>query len=113
MIQSIELTTGRGAAPASSGCACCGPATAAAPAPAAATAGGAVSSTYAVTGMTCGHCVGAVRDELTGLADVHDVQVDLVPGGTSTVTVTAGRVLDRAVVAAAVGEAGYRLLPPA
>ena len=46
------------------------------------------SATYRVTGMTCGHCVRAVSAELTGLGGVTGVSVDLVPGGTSAVTVT-------------------------
>ena len=46
------------------------------------------SATYRVTGMTCGHCVRAVSAELTGLGGVTGVSIDLVPGGTSAVTVT-------------------------
>jgi copper chaperone CopZ len=46
------------------------------------------TSTYAVTGMTCGHCEHAVTSELETLDGVTDVAVDLVPGGTSSVTVT-------------------------
>ena len=44
---------------------------------------------YAVTGMTCGHCVGAVSAELSALPGVEAVAVDLVSGGISTVTLTA------------------------
>ncbi len=67
--------------------------------------------TYAVTGMTCGHCASAVTSELTALEDVTDVTVDLVAGGTSSVTVTSTQPLDRSQVAAAVDEAGdYRLV---
>jgi copper chaperone CopZ len=66
--------------------------------------------TYAVTGMTCGHCADAVTSELTELDEVTDVSVDLVPGGTSTVTVTSDAPLDEARVAAALDEAGdYQL----
>lgn len=65
---------------------------------------------YAVTGMTCGHCAGAVTSELKGLDAVTDVRVELVAGGTSTVTVTSTRPLDEAQVAAALDEAGdYQL----
>ena len=46
------------------------------------------TSTYAVTGMTCGHCASAVTSELKTLEGVTDVAVDLVAGGTSSVTVT-------------------------
>ncbi|HYU84920.1 MAG TPA: heavy-metal-associated domain-containing protein [Kribbellaceae bacterium] len=66
-------------------------------------------STYHVTGMTCGHCVSAVTEELRALPGVTEVTVDLVPGGTSTVRVTSGTELDRARVAEAVDEAGYEL----
>ena len=36
----------------------------------------AVTTTYTVTGMTCGHCAQAVTGELTGLPGVEDVLVD-------------------------------------
>ncbi|HSE09058.1 MAG TPA: heavy-metal-associated domain-containing protein [Nocardioidaceae bacterium] len=65
---------------------------------------------YSVTGMTCGHCAGAVTDELKAVAGVSQVDVDLVAGGTSTVTVTSETPLDEATVAAALDEAGdYKL----
>ena len=67
---------------------------------------------YAVTGMTCGHCTAAVREEVAALDGVHDVEVDLVAGGTSTVTVTSDAPLDLAAVRAAVDEAGYVLADP-
>jgi copper chaperone len=62
-----------------------------------------------VRGMTCGHCVQAVTDELAAVPGVASVSVDLVAGGVSGVTVTSSRPLDPAVVAAAVDEAGYAL----
>ena len=68
------------------------------------------SATYQVTGMSCEHCVRAVTTELTSLADVTGVNVDLVPGGTSAVTVTSEAPLDGQAVAAALDEVGdYRL----
>jgi copper chaperone CopZ len=68
------------------------------------------TQSYSVTGMTCGHCAGAVTDELKELDGVTAVDVDLVAGGTSTVTVTSESALDTAAVAAALDEAGdYRL----
>ena len=68
------------------------------------------SAIYQVTGMTCEHCVHAVRSELTGLDGVTGVTVDLVPGGTSAVTVTSEAPLAGQAVAAALDEAGdYRL----
>jgi copper chaperone len=64
------------------------------------------TQTYSVTGMTCGHCAGAVTDEIKALDGVSDVRVDLVAGGTSTVTVTSEAPLDAATVAEALDEAG-------
>jgi copper chaperone len=66
-----------------------------------------VTTTLPVTGMTCGHCVQAVTQELTALDGVQDVRVELVPDGTSTVTVTSSGPLDDATVRAAIDEAGY------
>ena len=68
------------------------------------------TQTYHVTGMTCGHCAGAVTDELKALDGVTEVDVDLVAGGTSTVTVTSETELAEPQVADALDEAGdYRL----
>lgn len=65
-----------------------------------------VTTTYHVTGMTCGHCVSAVTAELTALPGVREVEVNLPTGG---VTVTSDAPLPPADVAAAVDEAGYEL----
>lgn len=67
---------------------------------------GAVTTTYAVTGMTCAHCVHAVSTELAKLEGVTDVDVDL---GAGTARVTSEAPLDTEVVRAAVDEAGYEL----
>ncbi len=63
-------------------------------------------STYTVTGMTCGHCVASVTEEISEIDGVTDVAVDLPTGA---VTVTSEQALDQARVRAAVEEAGYRL----
>lgn len=65
------------------------------------------TSTISVTGMTCDHCVAAVNEELVALRGVTEVTVDLVAGGTSTVTIGSDAPLDPAAVAAAIDEAGY------
>jgi copper ion binding protein len=65
-----------------------------------------MQTSYAVTGMTCQHCVNAVSEEIGKIDGVAGVQVDL---GTGLVTVTSGGPLERAEVAAAVEEAGYDL----
>ena len=68
------------------------------------------SATYQVTGMTCEHCVRAVTGELRALDGVGGVTVELVPGGSSAVTVTSEAPLPVGAVAAALDEAGdYRL----
>ena len=66
------------------------------------------TETYDVVGMTCGHCVQAVTEELRRLEGVTRVDVDLAAG---TATVESSTPLDRAAVAAAVDEAGYELSP--
>jgi copper chaperone len=63
-------------------------------------------STYTVTGMTCGHCVASVTEEISEINGVTDVAVDLPTGA---VTVTSTTPLDSADVRAAVEEAGYQL----
>jgi copper chaperone len=69
-----------------------------------------ISATYQVTGMTCEHCTRAVSEELTALDGVTGVSVDLVPGGTSAVTVSSETPVAEQAVAAALDEAGdYRL----
>ncbi len=70
------------------------------------------TATYQVDGMTCGHCAQSVTSEITALDGVSDVQVELVAGGTSTVTVVSETPLEQESVAAAVTEAGYALTPP-
>jgi len=63
-------------------------------------------STYTVTGMTCGHCVSSVTEEVSLINGVKDVQVDL---STGHVTVTSDRDLSQDEVRLAVTEAGYQL----
>lgn len=93
---------------ASTGCACCAPASASGQtAPAAETP---ASTAYQVEGMTCGHCAKSVTEELTALDGVSDVRINLVAGGTSTVTVTTARPLSAEAVRTAVEEAGYTLV---
>ena len=65
------------------------------------------STTYRVEGMTCEHCVRAVREEVGELAGVTDVQVDLATG---EMAVTSSAPLEEGAVRAAVDEAGYELV---
>lgn len=71
---------------------------------------GLVSADYAVAGMTCGSCVRHVSAELGALEGVGSVDVALVAGGVSTVTVRSSSPLADAAVAAAVEEAGYEVV---
>ena len=62
--------------------------------------------TFTVTGMTCGHCVASVTEEVQELPGVEGVDVVLETGA---LTVTSAEPLDDAAVRAAVEEAGYAL----
>ena len=62
--------------------------------------------TYTVDGMTCGHCVAAVTEEVSKVGGLSDVNVDL---ATKTLTVT-GDPIDDDAVRAAVDEAGYAVV---
>jgi copper chaperone CopZ len=65
-----------------------------------------VVETFAVVGMTCGHCVAAVTDEISKLASVQRVEIDLPTG---SVTVESATALDRTEVASAVDQAGFEM----
>jgi len=68
------------------------------------------TQTFPVTGLTCAHCVGAITSEVSAVQGVTDVRIDLVAGGTSTLSVTADKTLTDAEVAVALDEAGdYQL----
>ncbi|MBB3159118.1 copper chaperone CopZ [Microbacterium proteolyticum] len=80
-------------------------------------AGGAASTPTAQTatselrveGMTCGHCVRAVTEELTALDGVEVVGVDLRDGGVSVVRIASSGAASDDDLAAAIDEAGYTL----
>ncbi|ACP34024.1 MULTISPECIES: heavy-metal-associated domain-containing protein [Corynebacterium] len=63
------------------------------------------TTTYTVTGMTCGHCELSVKEEISEISGVTDVTADHTTGA---VTVT-GEGFSDEQVAAAVAEAGYEL----
>jgi copper chaperone len=65
------------------------------------------TSTWTVRGMTCGHCVASVTEELQALPGVEGVLVTLESG---EAVVSSAEPLERAAVAAAVEEAGYELV---
>jgi len=59
---------------------------------------------YQVTGMTCGHCEMSVREEVSGIPGVEDVEVS---AQTGKLVVSGSGEIDDAKVRAAVEEAGY------
>ncbi|MGP9694689.1 heavy-metal-associated domain-containing protein [Brachybacterium sp. AOP25-B2-12] len=61
---------------------------------------------YAITGLTCGHCVNAVSEEVSALPGVTGTEVALDAGGTSTLTVTSEAPVAREDLVAALAEAG-------
>jgi copper chaperone len=61
---------------------------------------------YSVPGMHCAHCERAVSEELSAVAGVESVVVDL---ETKRVVVR-GRALDDAALRAAIDEAGYEAI---
>jgi copper chaperone CopZ len=66
-----------------------------------------MQTTINVSGMTCGHCVSAVTMELSLLASVTEVDVDLESG---QVTINSDAALDPDQLATAIDEAGYELV---
>jgi copper chaperone len=59
--------------------------------------------TYRVAGMSCEHCKAAVNEEVSKVAGVEDVDVDL---DTKLVRIS-GDGVDHVAVVAAIDEAGY------
>lgn len=62
------------------------------------------TTAYTVTGMTCGHCEGSVRSEVSQLPGVTGIEVSAASG---SLIITSDATLDDAAVLAAVDEAGY------
>lgn len=65
-----------------------------------------ITKTYGVIGLTCDHCVAAVRSELAALDGVSDVSVALEVGGVSNVTVTSVEPVPPQAIVDALDEAG-------
>jgi copper chaperone CopZ len=59
--------------------------------------------TYTVSGMSCGHCGAAVKDEVSALHGVESVDVDLA----TKLVVVRGEGLNDDAIRAAIDEAGY------
>jgi copper chaperone len=62
-----------------------------------------MTTTYSISGMTCQHCVTSVREEVSEVAGVDGIDIDLASG---RMTIT-GNGYDDAAIRAAVAEAGY------
>ncbi|MET9758122.1 heavy-metal-associated domain-containing protein [Streptomyces sp. NPDC006372] len=67
---------------------------------------GSVTAVYKVSGMSCGHCEGAVSGEISQIPGVDSVTA---VASTGEVTVVSAAPLDEEAVRAAVDEAGFEL----
>lgn len=63
-----------------------------------------------ISGMTCGHCVASVTEELGAVEGVQDVQVELVADGVSTAVVVSSGPVAAELLGEAVAEAGYTVV---
>lgn len=66
---------------------------------------------FFVSGMTCGHCVASVKGEIAALPGVTSVDVDLVSGGRSKVSVSGNPAPPDDALTEAVARAGYDVTP--
>ncbi|GAA0993002.1 heavy-metal-associated domain-containing protein [Acrocarpospora macrocephala] len=66
------------------------------------------TATYTVKGMTCGHCVSSVKEEVGEISGITAVEVDLASG---LLTVESDDPIDSEQIKAAVQEAGYEVDP--
>ncbi|MEV0582574.1 heavy metal-associated domain-containing protein [Nonomuraea sp. NPDC050310] len=62
------------------------------------------TATYKVTGMTCNGCATKVKNQITTVAGVSNVDIELATGH---VTVTTDSTVDNAVIVDAIEETGY------
>ena len=65
------------------------------------------TTTFTVKGMTCGHCVNHVTEEVKKIAGVTGVEVEIESGA---VAVTSDSDISTELMEAAVVEAGYELV---
>jgi copper chaperone len=64
------------------------------------------TQTYTVTGMTCGHCVASVTEEVQEISGVEKIDIVLETG---SLTIISAEPVDDAAVKTAVEDAGYQL----
>ncbi|MEX3610701.1 heavy-metal-associated domain-containing protein [Rothia sp. LK2588] len=62
------------------------------------------------TGLTCNHCAMSVTEELQEIENVKDVNVEVVNGGESTVTINHEGELSEQAIDEAITEAGFTLV---
>lgn len=68
------------------------------------------STIVSLEGLTCGHCIASVTEEIEALEAVTSISIELVAGGISTATITSTAPLSTAEISEAVAEAGYTLI---
>lgn len=68
------------------------------------------TTNYVITGMTCGHCVNSVTEEVSEISGVDKVEVELEGG---TMAVTSADPIAFEAIKAAVAEAGDYTVQPA
>jgi copper ion binding protein len=103
----IELTVIEDEATAAESCSCCATPAVVTEPKETPMSENATTAVYTVSGMTCGHCVKSVTEEVGAIAGVQNVAVELETG---KVTVTSAAPLTLAAVEAAVDEAGYSVV---
>lgn len=64
-----------------------------------------------VEGMTCGHCVNAVTEELSKISGVTSVHIELSTDAPTPVNIVSDTDISDADFTAAVEEAGYTIAP--
>jgi copper chaperone len=69
-----------------------------------------METTVNISGMTCGHCVASVIEELTAIEGINGVDVQLNKGGISRAVVTLSETVDPAEISEAVAQAGYTVV---
>lgn len=69
-----------------------------------------VEASFLVSGMTCGHCVASVTEEVGALEGVVSVNVDLNAQGASRVTVQATHPIETDALRTAIADAGYEIV---
>ncbi|MGP9607763.1 MULTISPECIES: heavy-metal-associated domain-containing protein [unclassified Glutamicibacter] len=62
-----------------------------------------------ISGMTCGHCVSSVTEELKEIPEVQNVEIILDAKGVSTAIISTSGAVGQETIRQAVEEAGYPL----